>query len=88
MAISKHEFLGLKPGKHAVVACGRRFEVVRNEPSDSVSDVPGPREVVLRDPGGTHFEVGWLDGDGIVDDNWGKSLDLNRPDAFVIDVGS
>jgi hypothetical protein len=86
--MKEEQFLALTPGKHQVVDTeGRRYDVVSNTETNHMSDVPGSREVILRevdDPSNT-WELGWHKGH-IVDDECCNVLEFNSSSVSVVEV--
>jgi len=78
--IDKESFYALKPGDSLVNFAKERWPIKSNNPvTVGSSDVPGEREIVITDPDGNEWVVGWSDDEGkILDEEYADVLELNQ----------
>jgi len=84
MAITEREFISLRPKEDKILdGRGRQWHVHSNR-ANTGCDVAGPRVVGLSLEREIQVEqFGYFNG-SIIDQDWGKDIDLNHPDARII----
>jgi hypothetical protein len=82
--IQKEEFLSLAKNQIIALPNGESATIQGNFPTKpGFTDIPGPREIIIRYSDGYTAEYGWGPY-GIMDEDWGIDVDLNHRDSYIM----